>query len=108
MRTLKEEFLLPHERRRPSGSYRIIGSPISPDWLEVGKFSYTGRDVSFGVWTPGERIVIGKYCSIADKVVILAGGEHRTDLVSTYALDMASAWMGGNPDYLYETRTYQT
>lgn len=100
--------MLPHQGRRRSGRYRILGSVLSPDWLEVGKYTYYGRDMSLGVWTPGERIIIGKYCSIADEVVILTGGEHRTDLASTYPLDMAAAWMGGNSEWLYSTRTYQT
>lgn len=49
---------------------------------------------SIGDWTYGSPVVrdwsqhttltIGKYCSIADGVIILLGGEHRTDWVTTY------------------------
>jgi acetyltransferase-like isoleucine patch superfamily enzyme len=35
---------------------------------------YSGRD----------DVYIGSYCSIADKVEIILGGEHRTDFISTY------------------------
>ena len=32
----------------------------------------------------GRNLTIGRYCSIADKVEILLGGDHRLDWVSTY------------------------
>jgi acetyltransferase-like isoleucine patch superfamily enzyme len=32
----------------------------------------------------GRALTIGRYCSIADKVEILLGGDHRLDWVSTY------------------------
>ena len=32
----------------------------------------------------GRRLTIGRYCSIADKVEILLGGDHRLDWASTY------------------------
>jgi acetyltransferase-like isoleucine patch superfamily enzyme len=36
------------------------------------------------VWASDERIEIGSFCSIGERVVIFGGGEHRTDWVSTY------------------------
>ncbi len=54
--------------------------------------AYAGFDI--GDWTYGKplisrwndqtKLVIGKFCSIADGVKILLGGEHRTDWVTTY------------------------
>jgi acetyltransferase-like isoleucine patch superfamily enzyme len=32
----------------------------------------------------GRKLIIGRYCSIADKVEILLGGNHRVDWVTTY------------------------
>ena len=32
----------------------------------------------------GRKLTIGRYCSIADKVEILLGGNHRIDWVTTY------------------------
>jgi chloramphenicol O-acetyltransferase type B len=37
-------------------------------------------------WRQNTKLVIGNYCSIADGVMIILGGEHRTDGVTTYPL----------------------
>lgn len=39
-------------------------------------------------WGEGARLRIGKFCSIAQEVMIFLGGEHRTDWVSTYPFSM--------------------
>jgi acetyltransferase-like isoleucine patch superfamily enzyme len=36
-------------------------------------------------WDPVIRVSIGKFCSFANDVKIIAGGEHRTNWVTTYA-----------------------
>lgn len=35
-------------------------------------------------YSGNDDVYIGSYCSIADKVEIILGGEHRTDFISTY------------------------
>lgn len=50
--------------------------------MEYGKGSY-GIPQVLG-WGEGSKVVIGKYCSIASGVIILSGGEHRVDWVTTY------------------------
>ena len=35
-------------------------------------------------WGQGAKLVIGNYCSIADAVVVLLGGNHRHNRVTTY------------------------
>ena len=41
----------------------------------------------------GRRLTIGRYCSIADRVEILLGGDHRLDWVSTYPFAaMSGLW----------------
>lgn len=56
-----------------------------PDYVTVGAHSYFA-DLKF-IQYGKERITIGKYCSIAQGVRILAGGNHRTTGVTTYPLD---------------------
>ncbi|MGE6629799.1 CatB-related O-acetyltransferase [Bacillus sp. NPDC077027] len=51
---------------------------------EIGDFSYCGTDFHVFSWGEGTTLRIGKFCSIADKVKIFLGGEHRTDWVTTY------------------------
>jgi acetyltransferase-like isoleucine patch superfamily enzyme len=50
--------------------------------FDIGDHSYGRPKVRFA--DSGCRLTIGRYCSIADKVEILLGGNHRTDWVSTY------------------------
>ena len=48
----------------------------------IGEYSYGRPKVRFP--ESGRKLTIGRYCSIADKVEILLGGNHRTDWVTTY------------------------
>ena len=58
------------------------------------KFKNTSENVSIGDYTYGNfeirewdnktKLKIGKYCSIADGVIFLLGGEHRSDFITTY------------------------
>lgn len=59
-----------------------------PPFVELGHRSYLGRGVRFLTWTSEERIRIGRYCSIAPNVTISCGGNHSTDLVSTYPFEV--------------------
>lgn len=55
---------------------------IVNDRYDIGDFTYGNPRIYD--WDEGVRLKIGKYTSIADEVVILLGGNHRTDWVSTY------------------------
>lgn len=50
--------------------------------FSIGDWTYGTPTVLW--WDIETRLVIGKFCSIADDVTILLGGEHRTDWVTTY------------------------
>lgn len=53
------------------------------DFIEVGDFTYGIPEVHW--WGALEhKLIIGKFCSIADNVKIILGGEHRIDWASTY------------------------
>jgi len=49
---------------------------------EIGRFTY-GKPKVYS-WDQKTKLSIGSFCSIADNVSILLGGEHRTDWVTTY------------------------
>jgi acetyltransferase-like isoleucine patch superfamily enzyme len=51
-----------------------------------GPHTYFGSCL-FQTWMPGERIVLGDWCSVASGVFISTGGGHRTDLASTFPFD---------------------
>src|SRR5512145_2214568 len=57
----------------------------------IGKGTY--GDPKIYRWTREENLTIGAYCSIAEGVTILLGGEHRTDWVTTYPFSVL--WAGG-------------
>jgi acetyltransferase-like isoleucine patch superfamily enzyme len=53
---------------------------------EVGPHTYMGAGTELREFEG--HITIGDYCSIADVVTIMAGGEHKTDRVSTFPFDV--------------------
>jgi len=50
--------------------------------ISIGEHSYGFHDVYF--WNNETKLEIGKYCSIAEGVLFILGGEHRADWVTTY------------------------
>ncbi|WP_172855677.1 CatB-related O-acetyltransferase [Vibrio coralliilyticus] len=52
--------------------------------IKIDPSTYGCRKDTFRLFRSDDYIEIGKYCSIADKVTILASGEHYIDKVSTY------------------------
>jgi acetyltransferase-like isoleucine patch superfamily enzyme len=50
--------------------------------FDIGLYSYGRPKVRFP--ESGRKLTIGRFCSIADKVEILLGGNHRTDWATTY------------------------
>lgn len=50
----------------------------------VGKYSYGIDDITFHSWGEGSVIQIGSFCSIAGGCLILLGGNHRVERISTY------------------------
>jgi acetyltransferase-like isoleucine patch superfamily enzyme len=74
-----------------------------PDYVEMGRHTYWDpNNIRLLTYVPGEKIVIGKYCSIAAGVTLCTGGNHATDTVSTWPFD--NFWL----DRPNPTRTYRT
>lgn len=72
-----------------------------PDYASIGAGTYFA-DITFHRWG-AEKIVIGKYCSISQGVKLLAGGNHRTDTITTYPFDALSGKVTGSAeDRCYE------
>lgn len=53
---------------------------------EIGRFTY-GEPLIVG-WNECSTLKIGSFCSIAGKVTIFLGGEHRSDWVTTYPFNV--------------------
>lgn len=53
--------------------------------VTIGDWTYVSVGSKVYSWTPNDKVTIGKFCSIADDVKILPGGNHQlVDRVSTY------------------------
>jgi acetyltransferase-like isoleucine patch superfamily enzyme len=76
----------------PANSTRIhLAHLIARHGFEIAGASYGRPKVRFP--ESGAKLSIGRFCSIADGVEILLGGNHRTDWVSTYPFpEFARQW----------------
>jgi acetyltransferase-like isoleucine patch superfamily enzyme len=81
-------------RRRYIRAVQETEPPYIPFMTEKPRYG----EVSVGEWTYGDptilylddaELTIGRYCSFAERVTIMVGGEHHTEWVTTYPF---SAW----------------
>jgi len=54
-----------------------------PSCISFGEYSYS-PPIHVKSWGEGTHYSVGKFCSIADKLTIFLGGDHRLDWISTY------------------------
>lgn len=78
--------LLDRIRRRPSGAGNLTRDHLAG---EIRRFGWSVGDYSYGRprvrhWGEGAKLSIGRFCSIADGVEILLGGNHPSDIATTY------------------------
>jgi len=50
----------------------------------VGKHTYGEENITIVNYGESANVYIGKFCSIANNITILTGGNHRSDWVTTY------------------------
>jgi acetyltransferase-like isoleucine patch superfamily enzyme len=63
---------------------RSMQIPTSNDVLSVGLYTYGADNLRILFRDSGEKVKIGKFCSIAKDVTIVLGGGHRHDWITTY------------------------
>jgi acetyltransferase-like isoleucine patch superfamily enzyme len=69
--------------RNPHNQTRLHLARVAGRYgYDIGEFSHGRPKVRFP--ESGKKLTIGRYCSIADRVEILLGGEHRMDWATTY------------------------
>jgi acetyltransferase-like isoleucine patch superfamily enzyme len=69
--------------RNPHNQTRLHLTKLASRYgFEIGDFSYGRPKVRFP--ETGRKLTIGRYCSFADKVEILLGGNHRLEWATTY------------------------
>jgi chloramphenicol O-acetyltransferase type B len=52
--------------------------------MKVGRHTYGHEQITIRHWGEPAELSIGSFCSIADRVVVFLGGNHRPDWVTTY------------------------
>ena len=70
--------------------------------IEVGDFTYGYPKVIN--WNEGAKLHIGKFCSIADNVKILMGGDHHTEWCTTYPFNVLLFDLCGNAEVHAKTK----
>ena len=61
--------------------------------VSIGRCTYGVTESSINSWGSG-GLSIGRYCSVAEGVSFFLGGEHRTDVITTYPLGHTSSHGG--------------
>jgi acetyltransferase-like isoleucine patch superfamily enzyme len=52
--------------------------------LNVGRHTYGHEAIEIRHWGEQATLTIGSFCSIADRVMVYLGGNHRVDWITTY------------------------
>lgn len=52
--------------------------------MKVGRHTYGHEQITVRHWGEPARLTIGSFCSIADRVEVFLGGNHRVDWATTY------------------------
>lgn len=96
-------WLVPRRWSNPHNETRFhLARLVARRGYAIGEWSYGRPKVRFP--ESGARLSIGRYCSIADRVEILLGGNHRTDWVTTYPFAaMPGLWPGVDAPADYHT-----
>lgn len=95
------ELLKVYIAKRRRKRRREVQFPLKKPILKVGHGTYFNKRIRVYAWHSEQRLTIGNYCSIADDVTILLGGEHYKEHVTTWPwydrLDVATNY--GGPNY---------
>lgn len=51
---------------------------------DIGDYTYSKVGPTIFSWNDETKLKIGKFCSLAEEVVFILGGEHRADWITTY------------------------
>jgi len=80
--------------------WKIFNQLKNDKCCEVGEYTYGNPKIYY--WENQPNLKVGKFCSIADGVKIILGGEHRTDWVTTYPFNVVFdefKYLKGHPSH---------
>lgn len=61
-----------------------VPDPYHHPQISIGRHTYGLTPASIQLFSPGDRVVIGSFCSISRSARFIGGGEHHTTRVSTF------------------------
>ena len=85
-----------------AASHTRVGK-IGKSTITLGRFTYGEQYLSILQWDEGSNLEIGSFCSIADNITIILGGNHRTDWITTFPFghifkdELGGANIAGHP-----------
>ena len=71
------------EYNRDNTSY-WLNDYVNDNRITVGEYTYFDLQITFGLWQPEDKVVIGKFCSLAKDLIIFGGGEHITSRATAF------------------------
>ena len=86
-----------------SHAAQVKTGQVGNSTVQIGKFTYGYDKMSVKQWGEGANLSIGAFCSIADQVVIMLGGNHRVDWITTFPFgkifvdELGGAGIEGHP-----------
>lgn len=92
MQMLAPQRLTWEENFRPPWALRGQGR------IDVGNRTYWFGDSVLSAWKQSDSIAIGAYCSIASGALVMAGGNHLVEAISTYPFTMIENWREWNAE----------
>ena len=69
------------QKKNPSTVKKYM---VGSSSIEVGRYTYGYQGISVFQWDEGAALKIGSFCSIAGDLVVMLGGNHRTDWMTTF------------------------
>ena len=67
-----------------SDSRKVKNGKVGNSNIEIGRYTYGYENMSIKQWGEGASLKIGSFCSIADRLTVFLGGNHRVDWMSTF------------------------
>lgn len=86
------------EKRR---KYYLTKDLVDPNIIVAGKYTYGEPHVP-PYDRQGSKVIIGNFCSIAQEVLLLLGGNHSTNWITTFPFEKESVIFNNRPNREYE------
>jgi acetyltransferase-like isoleucine patch superfamily enzyme len=67
-----------------SDAGKVKNGKVGNSNIEIGRYTYGYENMSIKQWGEGASLKIGSFSSIADRLTVFLGGNHRVDWITTF------------------------